>query len=171
MKRVLVIGCGGAGKTTLSRQLSVLTGLPVIHLDRYFWKRGWIAEERNLWKDKVLELAQAEEWIMDGNYGGTLEIRYKYCDTILFLDTSRWHCLWNVLKRRVIYSGRNRGELPAGCNERLNGSFIAWIWAYRKRKRPDILARLAELRSDKRVEILRTYEEIAFFMQGVVRTQ
>ena len=84
MKRVLVIGCGGAGKTTLSRQLSVLTGLPVIHLDQYFWKRGWIAEEKHRWKDKVQELARAEEWIMDGNYGGTLEIRYKRCDMILF---------------------------------------------------------------------------------------
>lgn len=71
MRRVLVIGCGGAGKSTLARQLGEATGLPVIHLDAHYWRPGWVETPKETWRAAVDELIAADAWIMDGNYSGT----------------------------------------------------------------------------------------------------
>ena len=171
MNRILVIGCGGAGKTTLSKQLGAITGLPVIHLDAYFWKPGWVAADSNHWRDCVAEITERDRWIMDGNYGGTFDLRFAAADTIIFLDTPTWRCLWNVFKRRLAYRGTNRSELPIGCNERLTVSFIWWILTYRRQKRPGILTRLLELNTNKRIEICQTTEQISAFLFSIYRAQ
>ena len=99
MKRVLVIGHPGAGKSTLAARLGELTGLPVIHLDKEFWREGWVQMPRSEWKGKTERLVQGDEWIIDGSYDHTLEIRLARADTVIFLDFSRYLCLWRVCKR------------------------------------------------------------------------
>jgi adenylate kinase family enzyme len=94
MKRILIIGSGGAGKSTLSRCLQKLLGIPLVHLDSIFWKPGWVETPRPEWKRIVCELVQGDSWIMDGNYSGTLDIRIDACDTIIFLDLPRTTCSW-----------------------------------------------------------------------------
>jgi adenylate kinase family enzyme len=77
MRRVLILGSGGAGKTTFSKLLSAKTGLPLIHLDSFFRNPGWGESGKAEWRQKVQELCLQSEWIMDGNYSGTIDIRLK----------------------------------------------------------------------------------------------
>ncbi|MEO1448559.1 MAG: hypothetical protein AAFV07_03475, partial [Bacteroidota bacterium] len=99
MQRIMLIGCGGAGKSTLSRKLHALTGLPLIHLDRHYFGPGWNAMSPEPWTWKVRELVAGERWIIDGNYGGTMDIRLEAADTIIFMNRSSWICVTRILKR------------------------------------------------------------------------
>jgi adenylate kinase family enzyme len=167
MRRVLVIGSGGAGKSTFATRLAALTGLPLVHLDALYWQRGWIEPSKELWAQAVERLAAAEQWIMDGNYGGTLEMRLAKCDTVIFLDLPRRLCLWRVTLRRIRFHGRARPDMTQGCDERLTWPFILWIWSYRRERRPKILRRLEELRQDQQAVVLRTDAEIEAFLHSV----
>ena len=129
-KRILVVGSGGAGKTTFSRALATRLGLPLIHLDRYYWKAGWQATATDQWNAMVAELAGRHEWIMDGNYGGSLPLRLRRCDAVVFFDFPRLQCLWGVAKRRFSTGRRTRSDMADGCPERLTLEFIRWIWKY-----------------------------------------
>lgn len=152
-RRCLVVGCGGAGKTTFSRELSARTGLPLVHLDRLYWRAGWEPTPAAEWRDTVAELVRGPAWIMDGNYGGTFDLRFDAADVVYFLDTSRWVCLARVLRRWWRYRGSARPSLPEGCPDRLTWSFLHWIWTYPSRRRPEILRRLRDL-GDERVRIV-----------------
>jgi adenylate kinase family enzyme len=164
LNRVLVIGTGGSGKTTVARRLAQRTGLPLIHLDTHYWRPGWQPTPSGEWRAKVTELVSGDAWIIDGNYGGTLDVRLAACDTVVFLDLPRVVCLWRVLRRQLRYVGRARPELPAGCPERLTGEFLTWIWTYPSRRRGDILKRLAALDHAKRVAILRSTGAVEEFL-------
>lgn len=171
MQRVLVIGSGGSGKTTFSLQLSDATGLPVIHLDQHYWNPGWIPTPDDEWSATVRALCGAERWIMDGNYGGTLDTRVDAADAIVFLDTPRLTCIARVLRRRIAFRGRSRPSLPEDCPERITLGFLHWLWSYPSRRRPTILATLESLRHSKGVHILRSDRErrdlIAALHRGV----
>jgi adenylate kinase family enzyme len=169
LKRVLIIGSGGAGKTTFAKQLAERTGLPLVHLDRLYWRAGWNPTPPEAWRAAVAQLIERDSWIMDGNYGGTLDIRLQACDTIVFLDLSRFICLWRVLKRHSLHRGRNRPELPAGCPEQLSWEFVKWIWTYPRLRRPGIMRRLAELGDQKRVITLRSQSEVEQFLGSLSR--
>lgn len=93
MKRVLVIGSGGSGESTLARRLGELLHLEVKHLDQLYWRSGWHEPPKNEWLETVKELTSADSWIMDRNFGGTLEVRIQRCDTIVFLDLPRTRLL------------------------------------------------------------------------------
>ena len=84
----MVIGCGGSGKTTFSQEISKILGMDVIHLDLLFWKPGWVETEKSKWKQIVKEISSQKQWIIDGNYGSTIDIRLSAADTIIFLDRS-----------------------------------------------------------------------------------
>lgn len=108
MKRVLVIGCGGAGKSTFARQLGARLQLPVIHLDAHYWRPGWVEPSKSEWATTVDGLLAGEAWVMDGNYGGTLPTRLAVCDCVVFIDLPRWLCIWRVLRRALRYRGETR---------------------------------------------------------------
>ncbi len=163
-KRILVIGSGGSGKTTLARRLAQRTNLPLIHLDALYWRRGWDPTPADEWRTKVETLVSGPAWIMDGNYGGTLNIRLEACDAVVFLDIPRLVCLWRVVRRQLQHGAQSRAELPAGCPERLTWEFLKWIWTYRARRRGSILRRLKELEPHKRVHVLRTSKEMDRFL-------
>jgi len=166
--KILVIGSGGSGKTTFARRLAARTGLPLIHLDALFWRPGWDPTPPAQWHAQVEELVRREAWIMDGNYGGTLDIRLAACDAVVFLDIPRLVCLWRVLRRQLQHGGQNRAELPAGCPERLSWEFVKWIWTYPARRRGSILQRLSELEDGKRVFVLRSSTEMDGFVMDAV---
>lgn len=171
MKRILVIGSGGAGKSTFSTTLGVLLGLPVIHLDQAYWKPGWEKPSKEEWAATIDALVAQDEWIMDGNFGGTLPQRIKRADAIILLDVSRWICLWRVARRAVKYRGRHRPDMAPGCQERFDLEFIKWIWRYPTQSKPAKLALLSATGPDQRVVILRSNAEIKRFLDETSREQ
>ena len=164
MKKVLVIGPGGAGKSTLARRLGELLQIDVKHLDRFYWRAGWQEPPKEEWLNTVKQLMSAESWIIDGNYGGTLETRIEHCDTIVFLDLPRLVCLWRVVKRRLLNRNRSRPDMAEGCNEKLDWSFVQWIWNYSRRSRPKIVRLLAEHAATKEIVWLRSRSDVEKFL-------
>ncbi len=165
MQRVLVIGSGGAGKSTLAAELSARLQLPLVHLDALYWRSGWQEMETAEWKRTVGELASAPAWVMDGNYGGTMEERLARCDTVIFLDLPRVQCVWRILRRWWRYRGRTRPDLAPGCPEQMSWEFIRWVWTYPATRRPGVLRRLAEVRGGQRVVILHSSAAVRRFLR------
>ena len=135
MERILVIGCGGAGKSTLARQLGEKLKLPVVHLDSIFWLPNWVERNRDEFDELVRQELMKQTWIMDGNFNRTLPERVKYCDTIIYLDFSRMACLLGVLKRIITTYGTVRPDMGEGCPERFDLEFLKWVWNFNKNKR------------------------------------
>ena len=166
MRRVIVIGSGGAGKSTFARRLGSLLGINVIHLDVEHWGPGWVEPPKDEWRRKVEELVAGEAWIIDGNYSGTLDVRLAACDTVIFLDLPRAVCLWRVLKRALMYKGSRRPDMAEGCREKFDLSFLIWIWNYPSRTRPKVVELLKQHSQDKRVVRLRSRAEVEKFLAG-----
>jgi Adenylate kinase and related kinases len=167
VNRVAVIGSGGSGKSTLSRELGRRTGLPVIHLDHLYWRPGWIEPPEDEWQATHAQLIAGEQWIIDGNYGSTMEPRLAVADTVIFLDLPRLVCMWSVL-RRLALAGRNgRPNQVPGLSDRLDRAFLLWIWRYPANRRPEILRRLASLPETTQVVQIRSRREIREFLDDV----
>ena len=164
MKRVLVIGSGGAGKSTFARRLGERLQIEVIHLDVAHWRPGWSEPTKVEWREKVEQLVRVEEWVMDGNYSGTLEVRLAACDTVVFLDLPRVVCVWRVLKRLLMYRKGRRPDMAEGCHERFDLKLLAWVWSYPKRARPKVLKLLAEQAGERSVYRLRSRAAVESFL-------
>ncbi|WP_409294774.1 DNA topology modulation protein [Peribacillus sp. SCS-26] len=149
MKKIMIIGCGGAGKSTFARKLGDALGISVHHLDSLFWKKGWVPTEREEWKAALSDVMSENSWIMDGNYGSTMDIRLKEADTIIFLDYSTLTCLYGAVSRRIKYHGRTRPDMGEGCPEKLDAEFLKWIALYRRDKAPVIRQTLSQLKGKK----------------------
>ena len=139
-QRIMVIGSGGAGKSTFARQLAALTGLPVIHLDRHYWRPGWERTPTEEWNGIVQALAAGTSWIIDGNYTNSLSLRVQRCDAIVFFDFPRLVCLSGVIRRRLSARPASRPDAAPGCPERLDLGFLKWVWSYNDQSRPRVLA-------------------------------
>ena len=135
MERILIIGCGGAGKSTLARQLGKKLDLPVVHLDTLFWKPGWVQESREEFDRKLSVELEKPKWILDGNFNRTMPQRMAKCDTIIYLDFPRLTCLMGVTKRIVTTYGKVRPDMGEGCPERFDFEFLRWVWDYNKNNR------------------------------------
>ena len=144
MKRVSIIGSGGAGKSTLARRLGEITGLPVIHLDALHWKPNWTEPPKDEWRRTVEELVKGDRWIIDGNFGGTMDIRLAASDTVIFLDYSRFVCVARAVKRAIKHWNQTRPDMGEGCPEKLDLKFLGWIWNFPVETRPRIEQRLSE---------------------------
>lgn len=154
MQRVMVVGSGGAGKSTFARELGGRLGLPVIHLDAEYWQPGWVQTPHEPWDARMRELVAHDRWIMDGNYGRTQEPRMERADTIIVLDYPAWRCIWQVYKRAFRYRGQVRPDLAPGCPEQLPElQFLLWIWRFRRRSRPWLMDRLEKYREGRTIHI------------------
>lgn len=156
MKRVAIIGVAGSGKSWLAARLGEVLDLPVYHLDRLFWRPGWEQTPKDEWRALQEELVEEPVWIIDGNYGGTLDIRLGACDTVIWLDLPTCVCLVSVVWRFLTYRSRTRPDLSPGCPEQLDWEFLRWIATFRKQRRPRILRSLSELSLTKQVVHLTT---------------
>lgn len=168
MNKIMIIGCGGSGKSTLAKKLHKLTGLPLIHLDRLFWQAGWVEPDKEDWRKTMEEQTDRPSWIMDGNYGGTMDIRLEKADTIIFMDRSRWLCLYRILKRKIQYWGRTRPDMAEGCVERVNWAFVKYVFHYNDTRRPGVLKKLERFKKDKQVFILQNNRQIQSFIKKIV---
>jgi adenylate kinase family enzyme len=171
MKRVLIIGSGGAGKSTLARRLGDATGIEVIHLDKLHWKPNWTSPPKDEWRGIVAEALKKDEWIMDGNFGGTMEMRMGACDTIIYLDFPRAICLYRAVKRVVKYYNKTRPDMGEGCTERLDFEFLSWVWNFPKTTKPTIEERLKRLAAEKKLIRLRSPREVENFFEDLQKNK
>jgi len=144
VKRVMIVGGTGAGKTTVALVFGDITGLPVFHLDQVHYKPGWM--ERPL--DKKIEMAKALEakprWIIEGGLSSTYANRCRRADTVIWLDLPVRTRLVRIVKRRVQYNNQARPDLPENCPERLAPEFLAYIMRTRNSAREKIAQAIAE---------------------------
>lgn len=144
MRRILILGSSGSGKSTFANVLGDKLGMDVIHLDSYFWKPNWTEAPESEWNQTLIHLLRKESWIMDGNYSNSLKLRLEYADTVIFLDYNRLTCLYRCIKRYLKFRGTNRPELALGCNEKIDWDFFLWIWKYPNAVKPKILSGVQE---------------------------
>lgn len=170
MRRIMVIGCSGTGKSWLSARIAKALELPLISLDAEYWKPDWTPTEHEAWLGHVDRLSSAPEWVMDGNYAGTLEMRIPRADVVIFLDLPRWRYMFSLLYRTLANLGRVREGMAAGCRERLDLKFLLYAWRCRSTIRPGTLAAMAGLRSDQCGIILKTRKEIDFLAMNLPRS-
>lgn len=165
MKRVAVVGSGGAGKTTFARELSRRTGLPVVHLDHLYWGPGWVETPSDEWRVIQDERLSAHEWIADGNYAGTFDVRFRKVDTIIVLAPSRWRCLSRVLRRTV--SNHGSSVQAPECPERIDVKFLLWVWRYQKDSRPLLDVAIEENAGNSKVIELKSPREVSQFLESL----
>ena len=166
MERIIIIGCGGSGKSTLAQQLGQKLNLPVVHLDKLFWHPGWVESSKEEIDGKIMEAVAAPQWIMDGNYNRTLPKRLEYCDTVIYLDFSRFACLMGVAKRVLTTYGKVRPDMGEGCPERIDFEFLKWVWNFNKTKRLHYYEILSGLEG-KQVHILKNRRAVKKFLKSI----
>lgn len=147
-KRILIIGNSGSGKSTFSRFLGEKLNLRVYHLDRYFWKPGWEKRELDEWVKLVEDLAEEKEWIIEGNYTGTLNIRALRADHIYFFDYHPAFCLYRIYKRSLFSKLKLeiRHDLAEGCKEQWPDlEFFRFVYEFNRNTRPRIISILEKI--------------------------
>jgi len=169
MQRVLVIGSGGSGKSTVAARLGELLGLEVHHLDKVFWSAGWVKPAPDEWLKTVTDLIERDSWVIDGNYSGTLEPRLQRADTIVFLDLPRVLCMWRIVRRFFRYRDGTRPDMAEGCHEKLDLEFVSWVWNYHRRSRPKVIRLLQEHADGKQIFRLRSRSEVKEFLSQIKR--
>jgi adenylate kinase family enzyme len=142
MRRILIIGPCGSGKSTLARELSLKLGLPLFHMDQLNWKPGWVESSKDEIREKLSSITATDRWLIDGNYGGTLEPRLERADTILYLDYPIRLCVMRLLRRIWTYRGRTRPDMTEDCPERFDLSFLFYLIQWNSGPRPRTEAKL-----------------------------
>lgn len=143
MQKILIIGSPGSGKSTFSKKLSKKLNIPLVHLDRLFWKKDWNERSREEFDALLINELEKEEWIIDGNYQRTIELRLHYADTVVFFDYNRFLCLWRVLKRVITNHGKVRDDMGEGCRERFDWKFLRYVYSFNDKEREKIYKKLS----------------------------
>lgn len=145
MQRVVVLGRGGAGKTTAARQLGELLQAPVIELDCLFWSADLTPTPRARWTTLQAELATGERWVIDGDLGpyDVLAPRLTRADTVIVLDFGLGRCLWRAARR---------------SRERLD--FWWWVITWRRRAKPALLDAITISAAQADLHVLRTPRQL-----------
>ena len=169
MERIIIIGCGGAGKSTLARKLGEVLDLPVVHLDKLFWKPGWVETSHEEFDALLAQELAKDQWIMDGNFNRTMPERMKRCDTIIYLDFSRCACLMGVLKRIITTYGTVRPDMGEGCPERIDLEFLKWVWNFNKNKRESYYKLLNEAENVETI-VLKNRRAVKLFLKSLKQT-
>ena len=162
MKKVIVIGCPGSGKSTVSRALHNKTGIPLYHLDMMYWNTDKTTVEKSVFLERLSAVLGKNDWIIDGNYGSTMELRMAACDTVIFLDYPLEVCLDGIKERR----GKPRSDMPWIETEE-DAEFMEFIKSYNEQQKPKVLE-LLEKYSDKNIVILRSREQADAFLNGEI---
>lgn len=164
MKKILIIGSPGSGKSTLSRKLSQKLNIPCVHLDKLWWKEDWVHVSREEFDVLLQTELEKDSWIMDGNFNRTLHHRLEYADTVIWMDFPTHICLWRVWHRR----GKKRPDMPQNCVEKLNRDFfefLVYIWNFKKKNNNRIKNLLDNCDAD--VIVIKNDKQLKEFEKGI----
>ncbi len=167
MNRIIIIGNSGSGKSTLAKELAVRLNLPLIHLDKLFWRDNWQHISRDEFDDLLLSELKKERWIIDGNFGRTIPLRLQYCDSVIYLDYPRGTCIFGVLKRVITGYGRTRSDMGDNCPERFDFKFLKFVWNFNQKNRRRYHEML-NAQNDKNIIVLHNRKECAAFLQNIL---
>ena len=161
MKRIMVIGCPGSGKSTFSKALHKITDIPLYHLDMMYWNADRTTVDKAVFIEKLSGTIPKSQWIIDGNYGSTIELRLQACDTVIFLDYPVDVCLSGIRERR----GKARTDMPwIEKSDEEDAEFIEFIKNYNSKNRPEVMA-LLDKYSDREVYIFKSRNEADEFLK------
>lgn len=165
MRRIMIIGGPGSGKSHLARGLGDLTGLPVVHIDTLYWQPGWIMRPRDEIGRLTNAVAKGDSWIFEGNHSETMEFRAARAQMLIFLDMATPRRLWRVVRRTVAHYGRARPDMAEGCGERFDLDFLKWAANYRKNGRIRALDFMKQAPAHLEKHHLRNPGEVAAFLR------
>ena len=161
MKKIIVIGCPGSGKSTFAKKLHNILGIPLCHLDMLYWNADRTTVPKPVFLERLAVVMEKLEWIIDGNFSSIMEMRMQACDTVFFLDYPLELCLKGVEERR----GKARGDIPWIETEE-DLEFTEFIKNFSMQNRPQIIDLLSKY-TDKKIYIFKTREEADLFLAKV----
>lgn len=141
MKKVAIVGCGGSGKSHLARELGEILDAPVTHLDAVFYDDEWNALPMEKFALVQQDLAARPDWVIDGNYNSTLQIRLEACDTVVLMDVSTIAALWGVISRQIRHGAGHKGN---GVHNRIHWGVLKYVATYRRKMRPRVVSKVDE---------------------------
>ena len=159
MKKIIVVGSPGSGKSTFSRRLSEITGIRLYHLDLIYHNPDRTTNPREYLIDKISDIFANDSWIIDGQYMGTIEMRLRECDTVFFLDLSVEECLKGVAER----IGKPRSDMP-WVEEEEDPEFIEYVKSFEHNQKPR-MEKLLEKYRDKNIIVLKSHEEADEYLE------
>ncbi len=155
MNKIIVIGCPGSGKSTFARALHRITGIPLYHLDMMFWRPNRTTVPKAAFREHLRAVLSTERWIIDGNYGSTMEMRMANCDTVFFLDYETEVCLDGIRQRM----GKPRSDMPwVEDPDHPDEEFLDYIRNYNETERPKVIS-LLKLYPEKDIIIFKTRKD------------
>ena len=162
MKKAIVIGCPGSGKSTFSRALHNALGLPLIHLDLLYWNADRTTVPKPVFLERLQAAMAEERWIIDGNFSSTMELRMQACDTVFFLDYPVEVCLAGIAARK----GTLRPDLPWREPEEDDEEFLTFVRGFHSGERPAILDLLSKY-TEKQIFTFRSRGEADEFLRSL----
>jgi len=170
MRRVMIIGQPGSGKSTIARKVGEITLLPVVHIDLIHWKSGWIERTRPEKGALCAEVHAREKWIFEGGHSATWPERLQRCDTLIWLDYPLGKRFGRVLSRTFKYLGKSRPDMPEGCHERFSWEFYRWIWNTRHSGRELMERYYNQATKDKATYWLQNDTHVKLFLDNLKRS-
>jgi adenylate kinase family enzyme len=167
MRRIVIIGPLGAGKSTLALKLGRLLGIPVHHLDWLYWGDTWTSTPPAEWQALLSRIVAGESWIIDGNFTSSLPQRLAAADTVIYLDTPPLTSTIRAIRRRILHRWRRAPGMPGGARPMFDARLFRWIWAFPSQSRPYLLSQLGQPSVADKTIILHNRRDVSRFVRSV----
>jgi adenylate kinase family enzyme len=155
-KKVIIIGGGGSGKSSLADRIGKYTGYPVYHLDNLLLDSNWIMKDKSKWEEISQIFLTKDSGVVDGNYSSSMPNRVKWADVIIYIDIPTHIQLLRIIRRHI----RNkigidkRVGFPDGSKEKMSLKFILWTYHWNSNHREKLLS-ILDSQKDKKILIIK----------------